>query len=143
MEEEKPPQYYDGATRRNDPSRQCERSWPNRNRPFKKTFGSGKHKFPKRKYEVKEESEGGSSGKPTTPRSYVKRAKQVESKNTTKKCLCFKYGGGSFGEGVSRERGRKIELNSITIAPPERQADRPRDLNQGECVDVKAGRLGT
>ena len=47
----------------------------NAKRPFKKNFGGGKHKFLKRKYELRDDGEGGSVGKPTTPKGFVKRAK--------------------------------------------------------------------
>lgn len=53
--------------------------------PFKKIFGSSKHKFPKRKYKVREEPEGILSGKPITPKSQVKRPKYVDTKDATKK----------------------------------------------------------
>jgi hypothetical protein len=65
---------------------------PNGKRPFEKSFGGSKYKFLKRKYEPKEESEGGSVGKPTTPKGYVKRAKWVDSKDASKKGLCFNCG---------------------------------------------------
>lgn len=48
---------------------------PSGKRPFEKSFGGGKHKFSKHKYEAKEEPEGGLSGKKITPKSFVKRAK--------------------------------------------------------------------
>ena len=58
---------------------------PNGKRSFDKAFGGGKHKFPKRRFVSKDEGEGGSVGKPTTPKNYVKQAKRVDPKDTTKK----------------------------------------------------------
>ena len=65
---------------------------PNGKRSLEKAFGAGKHKFSKRRFESKDEGEGISVGKPTIPKSYVKRAKRVDPKDATKKGLCFKCG---------------------------------------------------
>jgi hypothetical protein len=48
---------------------------PNGKRPFKKSFGDGKNKLSKRKYEPNEKDEGESVGKPTTLEGYVNWAK--------------------------------------------------------------------
>lgn len=45
------------------------RDTPSSKRPFEKTIGGRKHKFPKRKYEAMAEVEGSSSEKPNTPKS--------------------------------------------------------------------------
>lgn len=94
---------------------------PNSKRSFEKAFGVGKHKFPKRRFESKDEGEGGSVGKPTTPKSYVKRAKQVDPKDATKKGLCFKCGKAYHMARECRvSGGGNVELNPTTIAPSER-----------------------
>ena len=64
----------------------------NGKRPFEKTFGGGKHKFPKRKYEPRDEGEERSVGKLITPKGFVKRTKRVDPKDASKKGFCFKCG---------------------------------------------------
>ena len=96
----------------------------NAKRLFEKNFGGGKHKFPKRKYELRDDGEGGSVGKPTTPKGFVKRAKRVDPKEVSKKGVCFKCGKlGLIARDCREGGGGKVELNSTTIAPPGRQAE--------------------
>ena len=115
---------------------------PNGKRPFEKSFGGGKHKFLKRKYEAKEEGEGGLVGKPTTPKGYVKRAKRVDPKDASKKGLCFKCGKvGHMARECREGRGGKVELNYTTITPPERQADWPPATSIKENVFKRGNRV--
>ena len=99
---------------------------PNGKRSFEKAFGGGKHKFPKRQFESKEEGEGGSVGKPTTSKSYVKWAKPVDPKDATKKILYFKCEkAGHMAQECREGGGGNVVLTSIMIVPPERQTDWP------------------
>ena len=93
---------------------------------LRRVSGGRKQKFLKRKYERKEEGEGGSVGKPTKPKGYVKRAKRIDLKDASRKGLCFKCGKTDHMARESHEGGGgKVELNSSTIAPTKRQADWP------------------
>ena len=66
--------------------REVRRSYaPSGKKPFERSFRSTKPKFMKREWDTREESKGGSSGKPTTPKSFVKRPKRVDAKVATKK----------------------------------------------------------
>lgn len=64
----------------------------NGKKPFERSFGGNKPKFAKIMWESKEDPKGGSSGKPATPKIFVKRPKRVDAKDATKKDLCFKCG---------------------------------------------------
>lgn len=91
-------------------------------KPFERSFGSGKSKFAKRKWDTRDEPEGGSSGKLATPKSFIKRPKRVDAKDATKKGLCFKCGKSGHIARECREGGSgNVQLNSTAIAP--RQAE--------------------
>lgn len=62
---------------------------PTGKEPYERSFGGNKLKFAKPKWESKEDPKG-SSGKPTMPKAFIKQPKQVDAKDATNNCLCFK-----------------------------------------------------
>ena len=90
---------------------------PAAKKPYERFPGGNKPKFPKRKWESKEDPEG-PSGKPTMRKAFVKRPKRVDAKDATKKGLCFKCRKAGHLAKECREGGSgKVELNSTTISP--------------------------
>lgn len=84
-------------------------------RPFKKSFKGGKHKFSKRKFETKEEAEGGMSSNPQTPKGPIKWVKWIGTKDVIKKGLYFKYGNPSHMTKECHENQKVVKRWSWTL----------------------------
>ena len=107
-------------------------------KPFERFFGGNKPKFAKQKWEPKEDPEGGSSGKPATPKGFVKRPKRVDAKDVMKKGLCFTCGKAGHVARDCREGGTgKVECNSTMISP--RQAEELETLIKDRGPTFKRG----
>lgn len=82
--------------------------------------------------------------RPKTPKSSFKKVKRINTKDATKKGLCFKCGNSGHMEREYCENAKgaeKVELNYASIAPTERQAEKLIvNLDKKSKLPFKRGR---